>query len=306
LTADAPLLFWSLLPGGESRKTAVAAQAVAGVSAPLCTVCGAEPLVVAAQDSADTEHFGFGDPAAGQLYTFTFECTGAMRIPPLPGTTTVVQYGILNRADTNNTALNEEQQLFRNGAGGLAASATPNPTGSAVPLACVGVGDTVETIWPATSPNTCGSAAPIGVAKALCGLFTRAPFGAEFPTACSQNGTDVTDLATAFVPDSDQSADQTLLYANYAGNGRRILTIPIVETLAPNVASTMTVLGFRQFLLMPMQDGSSIAPADNSGRFVVQYIGSPAPVRQGYFDDRFLLNGGTCPLNGPGKVVLHQ
>src|ERR1035438_7087471 len=38
LNADAPLLFFALLPGGESRKTSIAAQAVAGISAPLCEI----------------------------------------------------------------------------------------------------------------------------------------------------------------------------------------------------------------------------------------------------------------------------
>jgi len=37
LTADAPLLFWSLLSLGQSRSTPIAAVAVAGISAPLCT-----------------------------------------------------------------------------------------------------------------------------------------------------------------------------------------------------------------------------------------------------------------------------
>src|SRR5688572_2995178 len=62
ITAEAPLLFWSLLPGGESRKTTIAARAVAGMSAPLCVACGTEPFAVAAIDAADTVNFGFGDP----------------------------------------------------------------------------------------------------------------------------------------------------------------------------------------------------------------------------------------------------
>src|ERR1051326_2504308 len=152
ITADAPLLFWSLLPGGQSRKTSIAARAVAGISAPLCTACGIEPLAVAALDAADTVNFGFGDPSAGQLYTFAFECVGNGMIQPLPGTSTVVRYGLLNRYDTSN-ALDESQQLYRAGAGGTLASASPNPTGSAVPLACLAIDDSAETIWPSSSPN---------------------------------------------------------------------------------------------------------------------------------------------------------
>ena len=48
LSADAPLMFWSLLSLGQSRKTSVAAIAAAGVSAPLCTACGIDPYAIAA------------------------------------------------------------------------------------------------------------------------------------------------------------------------------------------------------------------------------------------------------------------
>lgn len=114
ITADAPLLFWGLLPGGQSRRTTVAARAVAGVSAPVCTACGIEPFAVAAIDLTDTVNFGFGDPAAGQLYTFAFQCTGTTVVPALPGTATVVRYGLLNRFDASS-AFDETQQLYRSG-----------------------------------------------------------------------------------------------------------------------------------------------------------------------------------------------
>jgi hypothetical protein len=68
----------------------------------------------------------------------------------------------------------------------------------------------------------------------------------------------------------------------------------------------MTVLGFRQFLLQPAQDGTFLNPTDQDGRFNAMYIGSVKPISQGWFDDRFLL---ACPVggfSGPGKVVLHQ
>jgi hypothetical protein len=64
------------------------------------------------------------------------------------------------------------------------------------------------------------------------------------------------------------------------------------------------VLGFRQFFLEPNPDGTFLNPAEQNGRFVAQYIGSPVPLKQGFFDDRFALG---CSLTaGPGKVVLHQ
>ncbi len=81
LTADAPLLFWSLLSLGQSRKTSVAAIAVAGVSAPLCTACGVDPYAVAAVDSSDTVDFGFSQ---GVVYTFGFQCTGVNQPVALP------------------------------------------------------------------------------------------------------------------------------------------------------------------------------------------------------------------------------
>jgi uncharacterized membrane protein len=57
ITADAPLLFWSLLSLGQSRKTSIAAVGVAGISAPLCTACGIEPFAVAALSTEDTTDF---------------------------------------------------------------------------------------------------------------------------------------------------------------------------------------------------------------------------------------------------------
>ena len=85
-----------------------------------------------------------------------------------------------------------------------------------------------------------------------------------------------------------------------------MITVAVVDTLAAAVTATMTVLGFRQFLLELNTDGTLLNAGDTNGRFVVQYIGNPKPVRQGYFDDRFQLS---CPIggfSGPGKVVLHQ
>jgi hypothetical protein len=118
--------------------------------------------------------------------------------------------------------------------------------------------------------------------------------------------TDFAGLSTLYQPDTDLITGEADLYISYIGNQRRIITVPIVNALAPNATSSMTVLGFRQFFLEPNPDGSYPNPADPYGRFVVQYIGSPAPVQQGWFDDHFGLG---CPVpltSGPGKVVLHQ
>jgi Flp pilus assembly protein TadG len=301
ITSDAPLLFWSLLSVGQSRKTPIAATAVAGISAPLCTACGIEPFAVAPLNAADTDNFGFGDPTAGNLYTFGFECSGTP--PPAALAGTLISYGILNRYDAANATLDESQQLYRDGAGGLIASTNPNPTGSAVPLACVGANDASEVIWASSSPNLCTAAAPVAVVNALCGLYSRFD-SANPPAACSTNVSDFANLSSAYPPDTDVTTGQTDPYSAYLGNGRRVITVAIVDTLQTAVTGTMTVLGFRQFFLEPNADGTFVNPADQNGRFVAQYIGSPAPVKQGYFDDRFALG---CSLTaGPGKVVLHQ
>jgi hypothetical protein len=63
----------------------------------------------------------------------------------------------------------------------------------------------------------------------------------------------------------------------------------------------MTVLGFRQFLIQPLDaSGTANNPSDVNSRFIAMYAGSVAPVRQGRFD-------GSCrATSGPGKVVLYQ
>ena len=71
----------------------------------------------------------------------------------------------------------------------------------------------------------------------------------------------------------------------------------MVDSVA--TTATMTVLGFRQFLLMPNQNATNLNASDASGRFIGMYIGSVAPVPQGRFD-------GCTQTAGPGKVVLHQ
>jgi len=308
LTADAPLLFWSMLSVGQSRKTPIAGQAVAGISAPLCTACGIEPFAIAAVDASDTVNFGFGDPTAGTLFTFAFECTrtgGSTGPATLVGT--VIQYVLINRYDTANATLDETQQLYKDAAQGLVASADPNPTGSAVPLACAGINDASETMWASAVPGSCASAIAPGasISEAVCGLYSRFDNSAP-PAVCTADVTDFSNLSVLYPPDTDIVTGEADVYTSYTGNRRRIITIPIVNALATSTAATMMVLGFRQFLLEPNPDGSYPNPSDPFGRFVVQYIGSPAPIQQGWFDDHFALG---CPVpvaSGPGKVVLHQ
>jgi hypothetical protein len=126
----------------------------------------------------------------------------------------------------------------------------------------------------------------------LCGLYTR--FDTSVPTACT-NVADVDTLASAYLPDIDLTDIED--YTAYTGTGRRVITVPVVDAL--NATGTMTVLGFRQFLVDPDPGSTITSPGDQNGRFVALYIGSVVPVKQGRFD-------GCQQTAGPGKVVLHQ
>jgi hypothetical protein len=286
LNADAPLLFWSLLSLGQSRRVSVAATAVAGVSAPVCTACGIELFAIAAADSSDTTNFGF---TPGTLYTFGEQCNGAATL--LAGTTARANYLIIDRYDnTGASTLAEDQQLFRIGAQGM----TPaNPA-----FACSQIGNT-ENVWATTIPvRACTVAtANASVQSLMCGLSTR--FTANTPAVCSNN-TDFNDLVAAYPADNTTITDIISDYTTYDGNNRRVITVPIVDALS-TAASTMTVLGFRQFLLNPTTtDLGSNDPNDGDGRFIGLYLGTVKPVAQGRFD-------GSCGISsGPGKVVLHQ
>ncbi len=102
-------------------------------------------------------------------------------------------------------------------------------------------------------------------------------------------------MSSIYSPDTDITDLDD--YTQYTGNGRRIITVPIVDTLS--AAGTMIVLGFRQFLIEPSQGATDITPNDTYGRFVGLYIGSVVPLRQGHLS-------GCQQTAGPGKVVLHQ
>jgi len=315
VTGDAPLLFWSLLPGGTSRKTSVGVQAVAGISAPLCTACNIVPIAIAALDPTDTVNFGF-DSAFSTLYTLSYNCTGT----PLPinyaftssvgvngGST--IPYEFLNRYDTGNATLDEFDQLYVSGAQGVLASTTPTVNGLTqnpnTPLACFNMGDT-EQLWANAAPPTCAAGTNPYIQALNCGLYSRLD-NANTPAACTTAVTDFGSLSAAYLPDTDVTPAETPPYSAYTGNGRSLITVAIVDTLAPDTATAMTVLAFRQFQVVPNPDGTFFDPSDANGRIPVLYIGNPAPVQQGWFDTRYA--GGSCPVGsftGPGKVVLHQ
>jgi len=298
LTADAPLLFWSLLTLGQSRKTSIAAAAVAGVSAPVCTACGIEPFAIQRADTNDSDPVDFGF-VPGNLYTFGYQCApGAPTQLAGQNTTGRIDYLLINRFDAGS-ALLEDQQLFRLGSQGLLTST------STTGWACSIIGST-ELLWTngtvSASTQACAAATPNQfVLDAMCGLSSRLTDAT--PTACS-NVSDVATLATAYSQDTDQTYYVAQDYASYVGNSRRLITVPVVETLSTTAA--MTVVGFRQFLIEPNIDGTLPNFGDGNGRFAAMYLDSPqlsgavAPVKQGSI-------GPSCGVtSGPGKVVLHQ
>lgn len=315
LTADAPLLFWTFLSLGQAQKTPVAALAVAGVSAPLCTVCSMEDFVVADQSGgSDPVNFGF---VFNTKYTFYFDCTGSATAAAtlIPDATVAIPYVMIDRYNPNVT-WDETQQLFRTGAGGL----IPLPMSSANrQFSCFTVG-AAEFLWgnsgnggTSTVPAACtATAANPQVEEMLCGLYSR--FGD--PTVISQCAavTSLTDIATAYIADTDTNDYDD--YTAYGGNNRRIVTVPIVDTISTSASTTMNVLGFRQFFITPTPNpntGLGNDPTDVHGKFNAIYIGSVYPVKQGFYYS--LTNGGSLPVapsaacgitSGPGKVVLHQ
>jgi Flp pilus assembly protein TadG len=283
VTAEAPLIFWSFLSLGQQRKTAISARAVAGMSAPLCTACGIEPIAIQAIDASDATEFGF---TKNNRYTFGFFCNGNPQPGGLGGAPQRIQYLLLNRLNDEATLFpDESSQLFRMGAAGLPPNSNPA-------RACFTV-NASEQQWASATPLACNAnRAPEAVINFACGIANR--FDVTPQTGCT-NIPEVDAIASAFTADTDVTNLDD--YAAYTGTMRRIITVPIVEILVPG--GTMTILGFRQFLVQPNLNDVTTSPNDANGRFVASYIGSVVPLRQGTF-------GGCSQTAGPGKVVLHQ
>jgi Flp pilus assembly protein TadG len=305
VSATAPLLFWGLLPVAQSGTTSVAAQAIAGMSAPLCTGCGSVPIAVGALNTADPLNFGF-DPTMSTVYTLYYACVGSPVPAPLAGANVSTPYALINRYDTASVLPTEGDQLFQYNALGLTSTtdATPNTCTVAptTPFACINVGD-CEQFWVSAAERSCSTgAANPSVEAALCGLYSRLDIPSN-AGICSSVVPDLAALSPAAIPDTDLTPSETPPYSAYLGNGRRLITVAVVDGLG----ATMTVLGFRQFLIEPNPDGTFFTPSDPSGRVPALYVGYPAPMSTGWFDTRFA--GAVCPVgsfSGPGKVVLHQ
>ena len=283
VTADAPTVFWRFLQLGQEGRVPLRVQSAAGVSAPLCVACGIESLAVAALDASDTDNFGL---VAGTRYTLGYNCTGAPQPAALAGATQRLPYLLINRLNESAQVFADEAtQTLRIGAAGL-------PGSTVEALSCVNV-NAVETVWAAATPLQCNQQRVAAqVTSLLCGLATRFESGTF--SGC-ENIADIDSAVQGVQADSDVTDLED--YPGYTGNGRRVLTVAIVDAITDPTA--MTVLGFRQFLLEPAANTTNITPLDTNGRFNALYVGSQMPLKQGRFS-------GCSIASGPGKVVLHQ
>ncbi|MBI4889003.1 MAG: hypothetical protein HY821_00170 [Acidobacteria bacterium] len=293
IRAEAPLLFFGFLPIAQDRKTPIQVNAVAGISAPVCTACGVEPLALQAIDIEDTTDFGY---VRGTRYTLGYQCTGTPTPSIIAGTERRIPYVMVNRYNDLATVYpDESSQAYRNGAQGMLPTATPDSTADPTTFnqrSCITI-NTEEGVWLNAAPLACNAnRVPNPVTALLCGMAGK--FDAAVPAACA-GIVDVDTISTMYLPDTDIT--DVVDYAQYTGTGRRVITVAVVENVA---ASPLYALGFRQFLIEPDPNSTTIAPADANGRFAAIYIGYSKPLRQGRFD------GGCQVTTGPGKVVLHR
>ena len=177
--AEAPLVFFGFLPIAQERKTPIEVSAVAGVSAPVCTACGIEPVALQAIDPDDLTDFGY---IRGSRYTLGYSCTGTPTPSIISGTERRIPYVLVNRYNDQLTTFPEESsQAFRVGAQGMLPTATPDSTGRSRPCS------TPAPASPSTPKRASGlNAAPIPcntnrvasqVTAFVCGLASRFEHG---------------------------------------------------------------------------------------------------------------------------------
>jgi Flp pilus assembly protein TadG len=280
---EAPLVFWRFLSLAQEGKLNLVAQAVAGVSSPVCQACGIEPMGVQAISIEDTTDFGF---TVGSRYTLGYLCNGGPAPGALANTVQRVPYVLLNKYNESAQVLAEENtQLYRIGALGLPANTDSN-------FSCVRY-NAEELIWTNAAPLNCNqNRVNTQITTYLCGLAARFD-NTTVPAACNLVAETDTILSAATI-DTDIADVED--YTAYIGNRRRVITVPIIDTAS---TATMVVLGFRQFLLEPNANDVTLNVADQNGRFAALYLGTVMPVRAGRID-------GCTLTTGPGKVVLHQ
>ncbi len=276
--------------------------AVAGVSAPMCTVCNSDGIAVTALDATGQDQdYGF---LIGQYYTLYLNLS--QQSPNLPACRALVpalltdtlltaEYTVLNHVPVGPLT-DQDGALLELGAGGLTAS--PAAATDTTPV-CVSIGS-VETAMTNIQGTTCAQAT---AARDLsCGLNSR--FGIDQSGTACDNIAAASSLLPLFTGDTDAGPlDGTLqsFQTDYNGNARRVLTVPIIDSSA-----TMLVLNFRQFLVESSPNLPGVGVGNFRGPFRAQYLGNPVPVRLGTI-------GGACASpalgdfslkRGVGKVVL--
>jgi len=288
VTAQSPVIFAGLLTGSASRPT-IAASAIAGISAPICSACGIDGLAVADQSAgADSLNYGF---IPGGFYTLflvrTQRTAGAVTPAPLTGTVSSAPYVVLNHTPNGPADLDVDGSLFEMGATGLAAN-----SGSNVSI------NTTEVAYTVDGTNTVGQ-------DILCGLNSRFAVDASQNNCANLGGGQFTALAPLYTADADVGAADYSAgaglqdYASeYDGNLRRILTVAVVDA-----TDSLNILNFRQFLIEMSPVSATISQGLNTtlntGAFRAQYIGAAVPLRCGGI-------GGLCRVSqGVGRTVLH-
>ncbi len=296
IRAQAPVLFVPLLNRAIGSLPTVAASAVAGISAPVCTACGIDGLaVVDPSEGADAVNYGLVPGAFYTLYLTTSQQTPNAPVTPAPlaGTVAAVQYAILDHVPSGPQDLDPDGSLFELGAGGISSSSGLTPPGS------ISI-DSVESGYPNLQGNTTPGTT-VGQ-DILCGLNVR--FGVDpSENICGTiDGGEFATLSPLFSADSDLGGETYAAgiglqdYATeYDGSLRRILTMAVVDS-----SDSLNVLNFRQFLIeMSATTTLGLDPAPVSGAFRAQYIGAPVPLRCGGV-------GGLCSVSlGVGRIVLH-
>ncbi len=293
LTADAPLLFWALLSLGQSRKTTLAAAAIAGISAPVCTGCGIEPFAVAAVNPTDPVDFGF---VQGTMYTHGSFCTAAAPAL-LPGTTgTVVPYLIIDRYNTS-LPFTRISSCFRMGANGLIPSTTPSQSCSII--------GTTEKSGLALPVGTCSAAAPnMSVEAAMCGLSSRLTDPTQI-TACTTAVSDITDSRRLTPPTPIRSPKPItrLIRATIAGDDSACRKRPFHHG-GDDAGS-----GISAVFAGAYDDFNGCAAGQHSYGWRRAFRGHVyrfcGPGEAGQYQ-RNRVNISCGIQNGPGKVVLHQ
>ena len=281
INAQAPVVFAPLLTNVFGSLPTVSVAAIAGLSGPMCTVCGIEGLaVVDMSGGSDPTNYGF---TPGLVYTLSL--TGGGRIA---GTAGIARYVVLDHSPNGPVGLEDvDGALFELGAGTISNAPGLTPAGT------IAI-DTTETVFPSLPANAT-------VARDLiCGLNVRFGVDASNPP-CSAVG-EFASLQTAFTADTDVNggANPTMEdYAmEYSGNFRRIITVAIIDT-----ATTLGVVNFRQFLIEPAPPPTQGLAASAVGAFRAQYIGTPVPLRCGGVGGVCSISGSASP--GVGRVVLH-